>query len=188
MEEEDDLDLGLEDELEKALEMDEDLEEADAQPQAPEGDIPASQGAEGDKAAEEAGTSEAEEGEPDELSDPRKDAEAQQTKRNAEYLAMMTEDQIDRYEAFRRSSLQKASMRKLLHSATGQPPQERLLVAICGITKLFVGELVETAREIAAAEGDVGPLQPHHVHAAYQRLDKQGVIPGQKRKRRALSH
>lgn len=60
-----------------------DLEEADAQPQAPEGDIAASQGAEGDKAAEEAGTSEAEEGEPDELSDPRKDAEAQQTKRNA---------------------------------------------------------------------------------------------------------
>ena len=33
---------------------------------------------------------------------------------------------------------------QLLHSATGQPPQERLLVAICGITKLFVGELVET--------------------------------------------
>lgn len=33
---------------------------------------------------------------------------------------------------------------QLLHSATGQPPQERLLVAICGITKLFVGDLVET--------------------------------------------
>lgn len=33
---------------------------------------------------------------------------------------------------------------QLLHSATGQPPQDRLLVAICGITKLFVGELIET--------------------------------------------
>ena len=33
---------------------------------------------------------------------------------------------------------------QLLHSVTGQPPQERLLVAICGITKLFVGDLVET--------------------------------------------
>jgi hypothetical protein len=30
-----------------------------------------------------------------------------------EYLAMMTEEQIDRYEAFRRSSLQKAAMRKV---------------------------------------------------------------------------
>ena len=30
-----------------------------------------------------------------------------------DYLAMMTEEQIDRYEAFRRSSLQKASMRKV---------------------------------------------------------------------------
>ena len=33
---------------------------------------------------------------------------------------------------------------QLLHSVTGQPPQERLLVAICGITKLFVGDLIET--------------------------------------------
>lgn len=33
-----------------------------------------------------------------------------------EYLAMMTEEQIDRYEAFRRSSLQKASMRKVISS------------------------------------------------------------------------
>jgi hypothetical protein len=32
---------------------------------------------------------------------------------------------------------------QLLHSAIGQPPQDRLLVAICGITKLFVGELIE---------------------------------------------
>ena len=31
-----------------------------------------------------------------------------------EYLALMDEDQIDRYEAFRRSSLQKASMRKVI--------------------------------------------------------------------------
>ena len=60
-----------------------DLEEADAQPQAPEGDIPPPEGAQGVGAAEEAGPSEAEEGDPDELSDPRKDAEAQQTKRNA---------------------------------------------------------------------------------------------------------
>ncbi len=54
--------------------------------------------------------------------------------------------------------------------------------------RLLMHGCLGAAREIAAAEGDVGPLQPHHVHAAYQRLDKQGVIPGQKRKRRALSH
>ena len=60
-----------------------DLEEADAQPQAPDGEIPASQAAEEVRAPEEAGPSEAEEGDPDEPSDPRKDAEAQQTKRNA---------------------------------------------------------------------------------------------------------
>ena len=34
----------------------------------------------------------------------------------------------------------------------------------------------------------MGPLQPHHVHAAYQRLDKQGVIPGHRKKRQALAH
>lgn len=45
---------------------------------------------------------------------------------------------------------------------------------------------VGAARELAAAEGDAGPLQPHHVHAAYQRLDKQGAIPGQRKRRRPL--
>ena len=60
-----------------------DLEEADAQPQAREGDVPLSEGAEGVREAEAAGPSAAEEGDPDELSDPRKDAEALQTKRNA---------------------------------------------------------------------------------------------------------
>lgn len=60
-----------------------DFEEADAQPQAREENVPPSEGAKGVRETEVSGPSGAEEVDPDEPSDPRKDAEALQTKRNA---------------------------------------------------------------------------------------------------------
>lgn len=100
-----------------------------------------------------------------------------------EVLKLLTEDQLDRYEAFRRSSLSKISMKKvcvapcqsgqkapptaavhtssewlidsvvaqLLHNATGHPPNPNTTIVMCGITKLFVGDLIETGAFCTAA-------------------------------------
>lgn len=94
-------------------------------------------------------------------------------------VGLMTDEQLDRYEAFRRSSL-KRPMRQLVKVVTASigNPNDKLLIAVSSVAKTFVGDLVETARLVASERGDEGPLQPLHVHAAYQRLKEHGKMPG----------
>lgn len=82
--------------------------------------------------------------------------------------------QANRYEAFKRSSLKKPNMKRLVQCIIGQVPNVHVTIAMCGITKLFVCELVETARMIAYRRGHSGPLLPSHIHHAYQVLLQAG--------------
>ena len=96
-------------------------------------------------------------------------------------MGAMTEEQLNRYESYRRSSLPKAKMKKLLSQVLGTV-NDRTVIAVCGVSKVFVGELVEAARLLAAQEGHAGPLLPRHIHRAYQNLkflDPAGV-PGKR--------
>eukprot|EP00967_Tisochrysis_lutea_P090592 scaffold129728_cov36-Tisochrysis_lutea.AAC.2 len=43
---------------------------------------------------------------------------------------------------------------------------------------MYVGELVETARENMTAAGETGPLQPRHIRAAQRKAQRLGVVPG----------
>lgn len=86
-------------------------------------------------------------------------------------------EQMDQYEAYRRSAFQRASMRKLLSSVTGQQVSIPLTIVMSGIAKLFVGELVEHGRIVMAEWGDTGPLRPRHVREAFQRLQRDGKVP-----------
>lgn len=94
-------------------------------------------------------------------------------------VGLMTEEQLDRYEAFRRSSL-KRPMRQLVKVVTNSSanPNDKLMIAVSSVAKSFVGDLVETARLVATQRGDEGPLQPLHIHVAYQQLKDQGKVPG----------
>jgi transcription initiation factor TFIID subunit 11 len=58
----------------------------------------------------------------------------------------------------------------------GQAVNEQVLVILCGITKLFVGEVVESARILAHRSGHHGALMPAHIHEAYQVMRSQGRI------------
>eukprot|EP00198_Chlamydomonas_reinhardtii_P000087 XP_001689422.1 predicted protein [Chlamydomonas reinhardtii] len=83
----------------------------------------------------------------------------------------LTEQQKSRFEAFMRSSIPKPKMKKLMTAILRNAvPNERAIIAMCGISKLFLGELVEMARVCASQEGHTGPLLPRHVHRAYQQL------------------
>lgn len=163
-------------------------------------------------------------------------------------LKLLTEEQLNRYEAFRRSSLARRNMKRVsgsckpaaqvwgaavvgLHrhdgpygaqmfslclmqlqqTIVGQQVNLNMTIVMCGIAKVFVGELIEAgvvrlcrqvpkvlvclqlwhgcartefqpglltaAREIAEQRGEQGPLRVHHVHEAYQQLDREGRIP-----------
>ncbi|KAH9747030.1 actin-related protein 2/3 complex subunit 2A [Citrus sinensis] len=105
-------------------------------------------------------------------SDPAKMAKMQAI------LNQFTEDQMNRYESFRRSALQKSNMRRLLVSITGsQKISLPMTIVVCGIAKMFVGELVETARMVMTERNESGPIRPCHIREAYRRLKLEGKVP-----------
>ncbi|XP_059308787.1 transcription initiation factor TFIID subunit 11-like [Lycium ferocissimum] len=93
-------------------------------------------------------------------------------------LSQFTEEQMSRYESFRRSGFQKSNMKRLLTSITGNSKISiPMTIVVSGIAKLFVGELVETARMVMAERKDTGPIRPCHMREAYRRLKLEGKIP-----------
>ncbi|KAK9839626.1 hypothetical protein WJX81_001557 [Elliptochloris bilobata] len=65
---------------------------------------------------------------------------------NQQILDSLTPEELARYEAFRRSTLNKTAMKRLLHNVTNQAPNPETAIVMCGVAKIFVGELIETAR------------------------------------------
>ncbi|XP_042455690.1 transcription initiation factor TFIID subunit 11-like [Zingiber officinale] len=93
-------------------------------------------------------------------------------------LSQFTEEQMSRYESFRRSGFQKSNMRRLLTSITGsQKISIPMTIVVSGIAKMFVGELIETARIVMTERKESGPIRPCHIREAYRRLKLEGKIP-----------
>lgn len=92
-------------------------------------------------------------------------------------MNLLTEEQQQRYESFRRSSL-KEPMKKLIQVISGSKPdsQSKIMIALCSVSKTFVGELVEEAKRVAEEDDHKGPLQPTHVMEGYQRLMAAGLV------------
>eukprot|EP01026_Neomeris_dumetosa_P062131 TRINITY_DN5870_c0_g2_i1.p2 TRINITY_DN5870_c0_g2~~TRINITY_DN5870_c0_g2_i1.p2 ORF type:complete len:173 (+),score=30.95 TRINITY_DN5870_c0_g2_i1:154-672(+) len=85
--------------------------------------------------------------------------------------------QMDRYECFRRASFQKSKMARVMKYILRQNVNERMVISMQGIAKLFVGELIECARKVCMDRGEGGPLKPSHIHTAFQILCREGKIP-----------
>jgi hypothetical protein len=92
-------------------------------------------------------------------------------------MNLLTDEQQQRYESFRRSSL-KEPMKKLIQVISGSKPdsQSKIMIALCSVSKTFVGELVEEAKRVAGEDGHTGPLRPTHVMEGYQRLMAAGLV------------
>ncbi|KAI3428901.1 TAFII28 domain-containing protein [Psidium guajava] len=93
-------------------------------------------------------------------------------------LSQFTVEQMNRYESFRRSGFQKATMKRLLVSITGsQKVTMPMTIVMSGIAKMFVGEIVETARIVMSERKESGPIRPCHIREAYRRLKLEGKVP-----------
>lgn len=104
-------------------------------------------------------------------SDPDKMAKMQSI------LSQFTEGQMSRYESFRRSGFQKSVMKRLLGSITGSNKISMpMTIVVSGIAKIFVGELVETAKVVMIERKESGPIRPCHIREAYRRLKLEGKI------------
>lgn len=80
----------------------------------------------------------------------------------------MSEEELNRYEMFRRSTFPKASIKRLVQSVSGSPVSQNVVIAISGIAKVFVGELVQEAIQIQKRYGETGPIEPKHLREAYR--------------------
>ncbi|XP_050108851.1 transcription initiation factor TFIID subunit 11 [Malus sylvestris] len=93
-------------------------------------------------------------------------------------LSQFSEEQMSRYESFRRAGFQRANMKRLLTSISGTPKiSAPMNIVVSGIAKMFVGELVETARIVMSERKESGPIRPCHLREAYRRLKLEGKVP-----------
>ncbi|GAA5942249.1 TATA-binding protein-associated factor TAF11 [Sporobolomyces koalae] len=80
-------------------------------------------------------------------------------------LEHFNDEQMSRYEHYRRSGLNKSSVRKLVNQVVGQTVSPSILTVVRGFAKVFVGEIVEKARSNSPHPG---PLTPQDLRDAYR--------------------
>ncbi|KAJ8908144.1 hypothetical protein NDN08_008238 [Rhodosorus marinus] len=101
-------------------------------------------------------------------------------------VSQLGPEQMNRYEFYRKSDLKQHKIKKLLTSRNlipvTIPPSDPFIIAVKGLAKVFVGEIVENALDIQKEWGDAGALHPKHLREAYRRMDRDGNILHQRKR------
>lgn len=79
----------------------------------------------------------------------------------------MTPEQLERFNIFRRSGLNKTAIKKVAAHSDHQM-SNGMAQLMSGVGKVFVGEMVAKARDVQLQWGDSGPLTPAHIREAYR--------------------
>lgn len=95
-------------------------------------------------------------------------------------MSNFNEDQLNRYEMYRRASFPKASIKRLIQSITGCSVSQNVVIALSGVAKVYVGEVVESALDVMEKSGETGPVRPKHLREAVRLLREKKIAPGSK--------
>jgi len=100
----------------------------------------------------------------------RKEVEEERREKMQVLVSTFTESQLDRYEMYRRAAFPKAAVKRIMQTVTGCSVNPNVVIAMSGVAKLFVGELVEEAMDVLETGGESAPLQPKHLREAVRRM------------------
>jgi transcription initiation factor TFIID subunit 11 len=106
----------------------------------------------------------------DEVDDFGRPADVEREKMNL-LLAHFNEEQMSRYEAFRRANINRNAIKKLANSVLNQSISPNVAVALSGLSKVFVGEMVEKAREVQLR------MDPPKTFEEYEQRGRQPLKP-----------
>ena len=67
-------------------------------------------------------------------------------------------------------------MRRLMSDILGIST-ERGAIVLAAVSKIFVGELVESARERMTEAGETGPITTTHLRLAHRQAQRSGTVP-----------
>eukprot|EP00743_Colponemidia_sp_Colp-15_P009143 GILK01009975.1.p1 GENE.GILK01009975.1~~GILK01009975.1.p1 ORF type:complete len:184 (-),score=32.92 GILK01009975.1:100-651(-) len=85
--------------------------------------------------------------------------------------------QLSRYEAFRRAAFPKNAVKKLMSTVANGAVGSLTAIVMGGIAKVYLGELVETAKLVMTEWQEDGPIRPRHLREAYRRMRNTGQVP-----------
>lgn len=98
-------------------------------------------------------------------------------------VSALSDKQLDQYEIFRRSTLPRASVKRLMQAISGTTIPPNAVIAMAGITKVYVGEIVELACQAREKLNETGPLQPKHIREAVRLMRLKSSVPSTKYKK-----
>lgn len=109
----------------------------------------------------------------------KREAELEERERMQFLVSNFTEDQLDRYAMYRRASFPKATIRRIMQTISGSTSiGQNVIIAMSGVAKVFVSEVVETALQEMERVGDSGqPIRPKHLREAVRKLRVKGKMP-----------
>ncbi|KAG0285762.1 transcription initiation factor TFIID subunit 11 [Linnemannia gamsii] len=93
-------------------------------------------------------------------------------------LDCFSDEQLQRYEVYRRSVLSRPTVKKLVGTILNQQVTQTMAFVVAGFCKVFVGEMVEKAREVMEDWGETGAIRPEHLREAQRRSKKEEVQRG----------
>ncbi|MGH0188870.1 UNVERIFIED_CONTAM: hypothetical protein FKN15_031890 [Acipenser sinensis] len=84
--------------------------------------------------------------EPEKRREKRQKVDEDEIQKMQILVSSFSEEQLNRYEMYRRSAFPKAAIKRLVQSITGSSVSQNVVIAMSGISKVFAGEVVEEGK------------------------------------------